>query len=113
MAIDAPALRKIELRREGRHAGFAIAQETGTQEARYPHVYGMGENLRMTLRLQGEAGAEVEVLCDGKSAGRLRLTEALPELTEVELPLVHDGGEHELTLRLTGRLVIDWFRLRP
>ena len=41
------------------------------------------------------------------------LAEELPELTEQELPLHCEGGEHDLTLRLTGRITLDWFRLRP
>ena len=43
MEIETPAVRKIELRQDGKHAGFAIAQEEGTHTARYPHVYGMDE----------------------------------------------------------------------
>ena len=111
MECGAPALRKIELKQDGRHAGFAIAQEGGVQCARYPHVYGMKENPHMTLRLQGERGAAIEALIDGKEAGSLRLTETLTAWTEACLPLIAEAGEHEITLRLTGRLAIDWFRL--
>ena len=31
--------------------------------------------------------------------------------TEACLPLAAEAGEHEIILRLTGRLAIDWFRL--
>ena len=78
MAIDAPGLRKIELREGGRHLGFAVAQQEGTHCVSYPHVYGMRENMRMTLCLEGEEGAEIAVLCDGAEAGKLRLSEELP-----------------------------------
>ena len=111
MEMDTPGLRKTELKRDGKHEGFAIAQEEGTHTARYPHVYGMEENTRMTLRLQGEKEAEVLVLVDGKEAGRLQLDRDTESLTEAALNLCNPAGEHEITLRLTGRMMIDWFRL--
>ena len=112
MAIDAPALRKIELKRDGRHLGFAIAQESGTHAARYPHVYGMRQDMCMTLCLRGEAGATVTVLVDGREAGRLTLEADQPDFAEKTLSLQNDAGEREITLSLTGRLALDWFRLR-
>ena len=65
----------------------------------------------MTLRLRGEKGAAVEILSDGKPAGLLRLDETLDAMTEKEVPLVNDPGEHEITLRMTGKIAIDSFRL--
>ncbi|MBR6953755.1 MAG: family 43 glycosylhydrolase [Clostridia bacterium] len=113
MEIDAPALRKIELREEdGTHRGFAVAQETGTHCARYPHVYGLQENMTLTLSLRGEAGAGVTVLCDGQEAGSLCLAAETPAFTPVTLPLRNPPGEHEITLRLTGRMAVAWFRFR-
>ena len=112
MEIDAPAVRKVELRRNGQHAGFAVAQEEGVHTARYPHVYGMREDMRMTLRVQGSAGAAVEVLIDGAAAGALQLTETLTDWAEKEIPLRNAPGEHDVTLRMTGRMTLDWFRLR-
>ena len=112
MAIDAPALRKIELKQDGRHLGFAIAQESGTHAARYPHVYGMWQDMCMTLCLRGEAGATVTVLVDGREAGRLTLEADQPDFAEKTLSLQNDAGEREITLILTGRLALDWFRLR-
>ena len=109
--IDAPHARKIELREGGRHAGFAIAQESGTHVARYPHVYGMGENSAMTLRARGKAGAGIEVLVDGERAGALRLDGDVPEWTELRVPLENPSGEHEIALRMTGCAAVDWFRL--
>ena len=82
-----------------------------THTARYPHVYGMDENMTMTLCLQGEKGAAIDVLVDGKEAGTLRLEQALFSLSEMHIPLRNEAGEHEITLRMTGRVVIDWFRL--
>ncbi len=112
MAIDAPALKKIELKRDGRHLGFAVAQESGTHSARYPHVYGMRKNMELTLCLRGEAGAAVSVLVDGREAGRLALDADQPDFAERTLPLQNEAGEHEITLILTGKLAMDWFRLR-
>ena len=112
MAIDAPALKKIELKRDGRHLGFAIAQESGTHSALYPHVYGMRKDMELTLCLRGEAGAAVSVLADGREAGRLALDADQPDFAERTLPLQNEAGEHEITLILTGKLAMDWFRLR-
>ena len=112
MQIDAPALKKIELRKDDRHLGFAIAQESGTQLARYPHVYGMRPNMQMTLRLRGEAGAGVSILVDGMEAGRLELEANQQDFVERTTSLQSEAGEHEITLALTGRLTLDWFRLK-
>ena len=112
MEIDAPAVRKVELRRDGQHAGFAVAQEEGVHTACYPHVYGMREDMRMTLCVQGAAGAAVEVLIDGAAAGALQLTETLTDWAEKEISLRNAPGEHDVTLRMTGRVTLDWFRLR-
>ena len=112
MEIDAPALRKIELKKDGRHLGFAIAQESGAHFARYPHVYGMRQAMPITLCLRGEAGATVSVLVDGSQAGQLTLAADQPDFAEQTIPLQNDAGEHEITLILTGRLALDWFRLR-
>lgn len=67
--------------------------------------------MTMTLCLQGEKGAAIDVLVDGKEAGSLRLDQALSSLSEMHIPLRNEAGEHEITLRMTGRVVIDWFRL--
>lgn len=109
--IDAPQLFKIELRNEGRHAGFAIAQRSGTHRALYPHVYDMRKGTAMTLRLRGEAGGSVAVLEDARPVGRYCLRQSLADFTEVTLPLENSAGEHDLTLELTGELEIEWFRL--
>lgn len=111
MRLDTPALRKIELQQNGVHQGFAIAQTSGTQCAHYPHVYGMQAASRMTLRLCGEAGAQVEVLIDSTPAGTLTLQNASTDFTELSLSLQNTSGEHDLTLRLTGKITVDWFRL--
>lgn len=112
MQIDAPALKKIELRKDDRHLGFAIAQESGTQLARYPHVYGMRPNMQMTLRLRGEAGAGVSILVDGMEAGRLELEANQQDFMERTASLQNEAGEHEIALTLSGRLTLDWFRLQ-
>ena len=110
MAINAPDLKKIELKRAGKHAGFAISQDAGTHTAHYPHVYGLEKNTRMTLCVQGEEGAAIEILMDGKTAGSLRLDQAILDLSEMTIPLSNDAGEQDITLRLTGQVTIDWFR---
>ena len=35
-----------------------------------------------------------------------------PAFTPVTLPLRNPPGEHEITLRLTGRMAVAWFRFR-
>ncbi len=112
MQIDAPALRKVELKKDDRHLGFAIAQESGTHLARYPHVYGMRRSMRMTLRLRGDAGAGISVLVDGVDAGRLELKADQQDFAERTVSLQNEAGEHEIALALTGRLTLDWFRLQ-
>ena len=109
--MEAPSGCKVELKRDGKHLGFAIAQEKGTHTVRYPHVYNMKEHMRMTFCLQGEKGASIEVLVDGKESGILRLDQDRPTLTEIGIPLANSAGEHDMTLRMTGSLLIDWFRL--
>lgn len=111
MQIDAPALKKIELRNADRHIGFAISQESGTHSVRYPHVYGMRDDMHMTLSICGEAGSRVIVLVDGREAGRLELAQSRPEFAELTAPLQNEAGERCITLELTGRLTLDWFRL--
>ena len=113
LAIDSPALKKIELRENGKHLGFAVAQIDGTHDAFYPHVYGMPENAGMTLFLRGEEGACADVLIDGRIAGGTALTRTLPDFEPVAFPLNNEAGEHDVTLRLTGKIAVDWFRLDP
>ncbi len=112
MQLDGPEIRKMELHEKGKHAGFAITQETGTHCAHYPHVYGMRENLCMTLCLRGEKDASVGVLADGVPSGCLRLAKALETFEEVSVQLQNEAGEHEIVLRLTGAVTVSWFRLQ-
>lgn len=111
MQIDAPALKKIELRNADRHIGFAISQKSGTHTVRYPHVYGMRDDMHMTVCICGEAGSLVKVLVDGREAGRLELAQSHPDFVELTAPLQNEAGEHCIALELTGRLTLDWFRL--
>lgn len=108
--IDKPYVRKVELFEDGKHGGFAISQETGTYRAVYPHVYGMQEDMEMTFLMKGEAGSRISVLVDGTEAGSLELPQKLARFEEVSVHLHNDAGEHEITLRMTGCMTIDWFR---
>ncbi|MBQ8200858.1 MAG: family 43 glycosylhydrolase [Clostridia bacterium] len=110
MRIDEPALRKIELREAEKHTGFAIAQEAGVQEAYYPHVYGMAENLKLTLCVCSGADAAVTVLVDGAEAGTAELNDSCGAWREVSLSLKNPAGEHDVTMRLQGCVTLDWFR---
>ena len=110
MKIDRPYIRKIELFKNGKHDSFAISQEAGTHSAFYPHVYGMQENMEMTLFMKGEAGSDIAILIDGKDAGSFQLPMTLNDLEMVPVSLRNDPGEHEIILRMTGRMTIDWFR---
>ena len=110
MRMETPGLRKVELKENGKHTGFAIAQEGGVQCVHYPHVYDMGGNCTMTLCLKSAPGAKVEVLVNGQAAGEVTLAGS-ESFTEVSLQLTNPAGEHDLTLRLTGGMTIDWFRL--
>ena len=110
MKIDKPYVRKIELLKNGKHEGFAISQETGTHCAVYPHIYGMQEDMEMTLFMKGEAGSRVSVLVDEAEACRLELPQELSGFEEVSIRLHNNAGEHEIILRMTGCMTIDWFR---
>ena len=111
METDAPHLRKVELRSCGKHEGFAVQQESGTHCAHYPHVYGMSGGMSLQLRLKCGAGSSVEALVDGMPAGSITLDKELPDFDLVAFPLSCGAGEHDITLRLTGALTVDWFRL--
>ena len=107
MAIT-PGLEKIELKSaDGTHQGFAIAQKEGTNEARYPHVYGIRPGSALTLSARGEG--MIEVLADGAPLGMMPIASA--DFAEATLPLGDLAGEHDLTLRLTGRLTLDWLHI--
>ena len=80
-------------------------------DTRYPHVYNMTGDMMMTLRLRGDRDSAVEVIVDGVTAGSLRLGEDKPEFTEMTVSLRNQAGEHEIILRMTGRLAVDWFSL--
>lgn len=106
-------LKKMELKLDdGSHAGFAITQTEGTHAVRYPHVYDLKENATLTFMLKGAAGAKVQVLADGKEAGALQLENDLDTFTPLGLPLQNPAGEHDITLRITGSVTLDWFRFR-
>ena len=105
-------LEKIELKlSDGSHAGFAIAQKEGTHEARYPHVYDMKENHTLTVMVKGAQGASIQVLVDGNEAATLTLEKACPTFTPLTLPLQNPAGEHDIVLRFTGEITLDWFKL--
>ena len=71
----------------------------------------MKAHMRMTFCLQGEKGASIEVLVDGEESGILRLDQDQPTLTEIGIMLVNSAGEHDMVLRMTGSVLIDWFSL--
>ena len=107
MAIT-PGLEKIELKTaDGAHEGFAIAQKEGTNEARYPHIYDVAPGSTLTLHARGTG--TIEVLADGESLGEVTVDAA--DFTPHALPLGTLAGEHDVTLRLTGSITLDWFRI--
>ena len=104
-------LKKVQLKNpDGSHQGFAIAQEAGSHTAAYPHVYGMAENCCITFRAKCGENAQIEVLVDGKPAGSTALAKT-DDFACTALPLNNPAGEHEIILRLSGPIVLDWFRL--
>ena len=110
MKTDKPYVRKVELRKNGKHEGFAISQESGTHFVVYPHIYGMQKDMEMTLRMMGESGSKITVQIDGQEAGAYELHQTAEDFTEVSVALHNDSGEHELVLSMTGRMMIDWLR---
>jgi len=107
MAID-QGLRKAELHGgDGAHAGFAIVQEEGTNCAKYPHVYDIAEGSHMVLHARG--CGSIAVLADDVEIGTVQVDSE--DFADVSLPLPV-SGEHDVTLRLTGRIALDWFALR-
>lgn len=111
MSIES-GLKKVELKKDNKHIGFAISQEGGHNAAQFPHVYDMPENPSMTLCLKGRNGASVETLVDGLSAGKIELLKDEENFIQVKFPLNSLGGEHDLTLVFTGCVALDWFSLK-
>lgn len=60
--------------------------------------------------MKGEAGSRVSVLVDEAEACRLELPQELSGFEEVSIRLHNNAGEHEIILRMTGCMTIDWFR---
>lgn len=110
MAIE-PGLKKIELKKDKAHEGFALAQEEGVNCASFPHVYDMPENATMSLWAKGKAGAWLEVLVDGNPVGKVELAEDEAFCLH-EMKLSNRAGEHDVTLRFGGCITLDWFALR-
>ena len=108
MAIP-KGVQKIELKNtDGTHAGFAIAQAEGTHDAAFPHVYAIAKGSVMKLHAKGLG--DIEVLADGHSLGSAAVDSA--DFTDVCVPLGDLAGEHDITLRMTGDITIDWFTLK-
>ena len=108
MAIP-EGVKKIELKDvSGTHAGFAIAQEEGCHDAFFPHVYDIRTGSVMKLHLKGHG--TVEVLADGKSLGMAAVD--CEDFADVRIPMGTLAGEHDITLRMTGEITIDWFTLK-
>ena len=102
-------VRKVELKNEdGTHAGFAIAQDSGTHDVAFPHVYSIAANSTMTLHARGSGS--IETLADGKSLGIAAVGSA--DFADVQIPLGTLAGEHDITLRLSGQITLDWFALK-
>lgn len=105
-----PGLQKVELRGpDGAHQGFAVAQADGSGEIRYPHLYSLQPGSTLTLFAKGSPGAAIEVVVDGESLGTVPADS--PDFSGHTLPLGRLAGEHDLLLRLSGRVTLDWFRI--
>lgn len=111
MAIDS-GLKKIEIKKDNKHVGFAIAQESGTNAAQFPNVYNLHENPTMTLYVKGKAGGSVEVLADSTFAGKTELLHDEDNFTQLCISLNCPAGEHDLTLIFTGCITLDWFSFK-
>ena len=108
--VGAPeGVKKIELKNpDGSHEGFAIAQEEGTHDVAFPHVYNIAANSAMKLHAKG-SGA-IEVLADGKPMGTAAVDAA--DFADVCVDLGGLAGEHDITVRMTGRITLDWFTMK-
>ena len=71
----------------------------------------MAENSSITLHVKGAKGAAIEVVLDGQVAGRTEIPAGSDGFADVMIPLGNAAGEHDLTLRLAGRVILDWFRI--
>lgn len=101
-------IRKIELKNaDGTHAGFAVAQECGTNDVTYPHVYDICSGSKLGLCACGHG--KITVLVDDRQVGEAIIDGE--NMAETFVDLYDLAGEHDMTLRLTGNVTLDWFRL--
>ena len=108
MAIP-EGVKKIELKHaDGTHAGFGVAQDGGVHDVAFPHVYDIAANSAMSLHAKGSGS--IEVLADGISLGVTNVEAA--DFADVRIPLGILAGEHDITLRLKGKITLDWFSLK-
>lgn len=111
MSIE-DGLRKVELKENNKHSGFALLQESGNNSAQFPHIYDLPENPVMTLQLKGRRGAKVEVLIDEEPAGKIELKKDEANFIQISLPLIINSGEHDFKLVFTGYVVLDRFSFK-
>ena len=62
------------------------------------------------MKLHAKGSGAIEVLADGKSLGTAAVDAA--DFTDVCVDLGSLAGEHDITLRMTGKIALDWFTLK-
>ncbi len=99
-------IQKVELKNpDGSHAGFAVTQQDGTHTVCYPHVYHIMPGSALTLHAKGQG--RIAVLLDGVCQGEAVID--TEEFADVAV-LLHDiSGEHDMTLRMTGCVTLEYF----
>lgn len=107
MAKD-DSLTKVELHREGSHAGFGVRSVDGQHMLSFPRVYGLSGCTKVTLCAHAGANAAIAMLADGELLAEVSLP-ATENFCCVTVPLSPAQDEMALTVRLQGEITLDWF----
>ena len=102
-------LKKIQLHRDGQHAGFGVKNPGGSHALSFPHVYDLQGAESITFCLQARENGAVEVLSEGVSMARAEVSHG-EEYQCVTAPFHPGAREMHITLILQGEMTLDWFR---
>lgn len=107
MAKD-DALDKVELHRDGQHAGFGVRCMDGQHALTFPHVYDLTDRTQVTFCVRAGASAAIGIWADDEMLAEVPLS-ASEDFRCVTVPIAPAQDEMSLTVRLQGEITLDWF----